>query len=758
MRRQSFVRCIIAASTFAAGAGHAQSVTQSSASQTSQAAPEQIEDIVVTANKRSENLQNVPAAVTAFSPESIRNYRLTDVRSVADRTPNFIIGQQGPATPVLTIRGIGSSDREAGSDRSVVTFIDEVYIGRSGASTFDLFDLKQIEVLRGPQGSLFGKNAVGGALNLTTNAPADTLGGEAELTVGNMGRAELRGAITGPLTDTLDGRLSVSTTRRDGYYFSRLFNRRLGDSEGISLRGKLKYSAGDALTITLEGDGSKDDVDGIGRPIGPGAVPLTTFISGITSAFSAGSLPTSDPYNVGSNAVGSLKRSIYGGYARVDWDPGYGTVTFLPAYRGGDYTLVDDVSAVLLTGAGPTSRGQKSVENDNEKYDAFSTELRFASPQGRSVEYLVGLYFLDERTHRVQVRDRLSDGSASRPLWDQLDSTKSYAAFASATWRPTKFIDLTAGGRYTRDDKSFDITAGDTLSDAEKAQLAALYGKPTTLSPLSSPYVATPSRGWGEFTPDGSITIRPFTGISLYGRVAKGFKSGGYNGLAANGLQANLAFNPETAVNYEAGVKARLFNDRLQVNTTAFLINFDNLQLRDRIFTVPGDISTAIVTIVNAGKARTKGIESEIIAKPGSGFTLSSEVSVLDARITALNPGSTLIVGSKLPRSPNWSLTTSLGYETRIWNGGKIGGHVEFRHVGSLNYDLNDAPASYQSPYSLLNARVTYSPARGPWSLSLWANNLTNEVYVTDAQQGGFYAVQQLSEPRTFGATLHFSY
>ena len=317
---------------------------------------------------------------------------------------------------------------------------------------------------------------------------------------------------------------------------------------------------------------------------------------------------------------------------------------------------------------------------------------------------------------------------------------------------------MTAGGRYTRDDKDFDITAADTLTATQKAALLALYGKPTTLSPLSSPYVATPSKSWGEFTPDASLTVRPLAGVSIYGRIAKGFKSGGYNGLAANAVQANLAFNPETAVNYEVGVKARLFDDRLQINSTAFLIDFDNLQLRDRIFTTPGDISTAIVTIVNAGKARTKGIESEIIAKPARGLTLSGEVSVLDARITAVNSTSTLVVGSKLPRSPNWSLTTSVGYETRIGNGGKIGVHVEFRNVGSLNYDLNDAPASFQSPYSLLNARVTYTPRKGPWSLSLWANNLTDEVYVTDAQQGGFYAVQQISEPRTFGATLRFQY
>ncbi len=758
MRMHSFVHWTVAACALTAGSASAQTAERP---QTTSPAPDddnRIGDIVVTAQKRSESLQNVPTAVTAFSQAAIENYRLNDVRSVADRTPNFTIGQQGPATPILTIRGIGSSDREAGSDRSVVTFIDEVYIGRSGASTFDLFDLKQIEVLRGPQGSLFGKNAVGGALSLTTNAPSSMSAGVAELTVGNMGRAELRGAVTGALTDTLSGRLSVSATRRDGFYYSRVFNRRLDDSEGISARGKLKYAPSDDLTVTLSADGSKDRVDGIGRVVGPGEVPLATFVSGISTTFSPGSLPTSNPYEVGSNAVGRLDRSIYGGYVRVDWNPGYGTVTFLPAYRGGYYTTVDDVSAVLLTGTGPTSRGQSSIENDSEKYDAFSGELRFASPQGHRLEWLTGLYFLDERTHRIQIRDRLSNGSASRPIWDQLNTTRSYAAFASATYRPTGFIDLTVGGRYTQDDKSFDISAGDTLTADQRAQLAAFYGKPTTLSPLSSPYVATPSKNFGEFTPDASVTIRPLAGVSIYGRIAKGFKSGGFNGLAANALQANLAFNPETAVNYEVGLKTRLFDDRLQVNTTAFLIDFDNLQLRDRTFTVPGDLSTAIVTIVNAGKARTKGIESEVIAKPARGLTLSGQISVLNARITAVNAGSTLLVGSALPRSPSFSLTTSAGYETRIWNGAKVGGHVEFRHVGNLNYDLNDALASAQAPYSLLNARVSYSPRSGPWTLSFWANNLTDRVYVTDAQQGGFYAVQQLSEPRTFGATLRLSY
>jgi len=721
-----------------------------------------IEEVIVTAQKRSENLQDVPASVTAFSAASIDKFRLTDIRSVADRTPNFTVGQQGPASPTLTIRGIGSSDREAGSDRSVVLFIDEVYIGRAGASTFDLFDAAQIEVLRGPQGSLFGKNVVGGAVSITTADVAPAFDASLQLGAGDRALLEAKGMVNAPFSEVLAGRLAFSARQQNGYYFNRNFNKRSGDSQAASVRGKLKFTPSDAFDATLTLEASQDNIDGLGHQSTFGKADPAIYIPGFVGLYSAASLPASDPYVVSSNAFGYLDRELYSAVGRLNWAKSYGDWTLIPAYRRGRYKVSDDVSAVRLVGTGANTKGFKSQEITDETYTAKSVELRLASNGGEDArfDWLFGAYYLSEHTDRSQIRDRLVNNTYSRPIFLQDNKTDSVAGFGSITWRPIEAVDVTVGARYTRDKKDFSIVGADTITPAERVALTALYGRAPGVAPLTALYSAAASKAWEEFTPDASVTYRFNEDISAYARVATGFKSGGFNGLAASAAQATLPFNPETATNYEIGLKTRLFGNRAQINATAFQLDFKDLQLRDRVELIPGNPTSAIVTIINAAKARNKGVEIEAIAKPLRGLTVSGSVSRLSAKVVETQPGSTILLGSRLPRSPEWTANLSAEYAWTLANEATITGQVEYRYVGNLYYDINETPVTYQKAYDLVNARIEYAPAGAKWSVAAWARNIADEVYVTDAQAGtgGFYGVSQISEPSSYGLTLKFDY
>lgn len=719
-----------------------------------------VEEIIVTAQKRSENLQDVPASVTAFSEANIEKNRINDVRAIADRTPNFTVGQQGPASPSLTIRGIGSSDREAGSDRSVVLFVDEVYIGRAGASTFDLYDAAQIEVLRGPQGSLFGKNVVGGAVSITTAGVDDDFDAMIQVGAGSRNLREAKAMINVPFSDVLGGRFAFSGRRQDGYYFNRNFDRRAGDNQAVSMRGKLKFAPSEDFDATLTLEGSQDHIDGLGHQSTFGKADPAVYLPGFIGLYSAASLPDPDPYVVSSNAFGYLDRELYAAVARINWRQSYGTWTLIPAYRHGQYAVSDDVSAVRLVGTGAATKGFRSQEITDETYVARSVELRLASDGEGRFDWLFGLYYLLEETDRSQIRDRLVNNTYSRPLFLQDNVTTSTAGFGSITWRPTDRIDLTVGARYTRDEKDFSVSGVDTITPAQRVALTAYYGRAPGVAPLTALYDAEASEAWSEFTPDASLTFRFTEAVSAYARIATGFKSGGFNGLAANPVQARLPFDPETAVSYEGGVKARLFENRAQVNATVFKLDFTDLQLRDRVELIPGNPTSAIVTIINAAQAETKGVEVEVVARPTRGLLLGGSFSRLWANVTETPPGSTIVLGGRLPRSPEWTANLSAEYTWSLAEAGQVSAQVEYRYVGDLYYDINESPVAFQEAYDLINARLEYAPAQGPWSISVWGRNLADEVYVTDTQSGtgGFYGVSQISEPRTYGVSLKIRY
>jgi len=698
-------------------------------------------DIIVTAQRRSESLQSVPAAITAFSGEALARQGLNSVSDIATRTPSFVIGQQGPASSDLSIRGIGSSDRDAGSERSVIVFQDEIYTGRAGGIPADLFDLERVEVLRGPQGTLYGKNAVGGAVNLITRKPGGAANVNGEVSVGDYGLFQVRAAAGVPLSSTLDARIAFSSKRQNGFYRNTLFNARSDDYNLNAGRAQLRWRPSDPLDVLLSGDYAHDDVDGI-----------TTYVTATPALLATGFNPGSNPFVGSNNIFGFTHRTSAGTSLRADYDIGFATITSLTGYRNlklrENRDLAGDPLVVTPTG----TVGFASNQLMTEQSESFSQELRLTSKGSGPFTYVGGLYFQTEKTHRIEERQRQLNAAISRPRFDQENLTHSYAAFGQVSWRVAQPVKLTLGGRYTIDSKNFGLVVTNPFGYV-------------SVSPASAVFSATGNDEWRAFTPKAVIDVDFARDILGYLSVSRGFKSGGYQGLAATAAAARTSFNPEVATSYEAGLKTRFFDRRVTINVAAYYTDFKDLQFRQRILTVPGDQSSAIVVVANAGKARIKGVEVESTFVATNWLSFNLNYSYIDSKITQFNAttGVTDVTGFRLARAPQSTVTAAVNLDIPVGDY-RLGGRVGYDHRSSFWFEPSADPALLQPGYGLFDARVSVAPQGGRWSLEAWMRNIGNTYYRTFAQSIGFAtgttsaATTRTGDPRTFGFTARVKY
>lgn len=699
-------------------------------------------DIVVTAQRRAESLQAVPLAISAFGPEQLAKTGSVSINDISTRTPSFVIGQQGPSSPDMSIRGIGSSDRDAGSERSVIAFVDEVYTGRAGGIPVDLFDLERVEVLRGPQGTLYGKNAVGGAINLITRKPTEEADIKGDFTIANYGSYSLRLAGGGRLADGWSARLALSGRVQDGHYFNRKFNERTDDYEMLSGRAQLRYNR-DNVDLLLSFDHAYDQYDGISTVVNPVTTALTA------TGFSAGP-GAFDSYN---NILGRMERRNTGLTLRADLDIDWATLTSLTGYRHLDLAEDRDLAGVpLRPGSGGTTLGFESTQLMTEKTSSFSQEFRLTSNGTGPLRYVVGLYYQREDTHRVEERKRQLNTAISRPVFDQNNVTDSYSIFGQASWEMVRNLTLTVGGRYTIDKKNFGLAVTNPFGFA-------------SLSPATQLFSVKSNDEWKAFTPKATLDYQFATDVLGYVTVSRGFKSGGYQGLAANAAAATTSFNPEFATNYEAGLKTRFFNRMLTFNASAFQIDFKDLQFRQRILTIPNNQASAIVIVANAGEARIKGFEIESQVKPADWLAFNLSYSLLDTKITKFNatPGVTNVTGSDLARAPKGALSSSVDLNIPVGDY-VLGGNVEYQHRSSFRFEPGVDLALLEPGYSLWNARISFAPADKKWGVEAWMRNIGDTRYRTFAQAIGFAvngnsaATARLGEPKTYGLTLRANY
>lgn len=708
----------------------------------------QIEEVLVSARRRGEErLQDVPVAVSVLSDEDLRKAGIRDLSEVASRTPSFTFGQQIGNQQEVVIRGIGTL-RLTGSaaEPSVGLFIDEVYVGRRGTATPPLFDLERVEVVRGPQGTLYGKNVVGGAVNLISARPGSETAARIAVSYGQFdtfgGRDlwEGTGYITGELSDALAGRLAVYYRKHDGYSQNTLLDEALDDQDNYAVRGSLLFQPAAALDIHVTADFSHNDSNGQSRR----AVDDSS-VAGLGAVVGSGLL--SD--NVRESDAPWTQwedHDTAGLTARVDYRLGSGhTLTYLSAVRYGNfngrYSLVGTRSPPSLTDA---ANGQR------EKYTGITQDLRLSSPAGGgALRWVAGLYFLREDTDIIDnsiattFLAALGPGSVGDILdgefiYDQENITKSSAIYGELSWALADALSLTLGGRYTYDDKNY-------RNRSECLDYGAQPDFILCVAPLGAEvWNIRTSKSWSELTPKASLDWRASDSALLYVSAARGFKGGGWQGKPGTAAAALLPYDPEIAWTYEIGAKTDWADGRIRANLAIFHTDFDDLQVEQL------DDAGLSLIIDNAASARIDGVELEVQLRPVPELQLWLSGSYLDSEYEDfMDSAGNDLSGNRLARTPELRFTGGADYVVRINDTLSLDTRVEYQWQDEMPWLVENTV--FEDSFGLLDARVALQALETRWEVALFGRNLTDELYRVDAIPFLGDVFSRFGTPRSYG-------
>ncbi len=749
-----------------------------------------LEEVVVTARHRKENLQSVPVTVTAISGDQILNAHVDNFQDIVSKMPGFLMNPDNITQPNLFMRGIGTDIRTSASNPGVAVFIDDVYLSRLAALNGDLWDLERVEVLEGPQSTLFGKNAVGGLVNFVTRKPTQTPYATAELTLGNYNTRIARAMVSGPLSNTVAGSFSFSSSSHDGYGKNLLTGGRFDQVDAQTARGHLRFTPNDDLDIMLSADATRrrgtgrlvtfkyttrnqDFISPSPRAASVGGPVCSDFV-GQKFANDFGSGPLNGPLNC-APADGRQDADDYGTSLRIDWKNALGRLTSLSAYRHSKILYQNNDAGTYMDFAAiePFVTPNESIPDDfyyqdkAEKVKQFSQELRLSSDTDGPLSWIAGLYFLHEDIDRTVLGNFLFTdifwySGTSRVIGNT--AGRSYGIFGESTYRWDNGVGVTLGARFSDDKKDWDY-----LHDGYP--LTGSYG-PGISTPQG--FTATSSGKWNAFTPNLVIDWKRNPDQYYYFKIARGYQSGGFGAedSASTPVEATAQFKPEFAMNYEAGARLDLLDRKLRINPTLYWTRYTDLQIQT---VVPGFIATSV--LANAGAARARGAELQVVAAPVKGLQVYGNYSYMDCKITASTP-TTAVDGSSIDingytcrRAPKNSYTVGTRAEWGIGNAGSMFAQLDYRWSSMYYYDNDNNPISKVGSESRLDASLGVNSRDGRWQLSVWAKNLTDELLVSGrallytpdcrdftCQSQSATLLDSYQPPRTFGATLRWNF
>lgn len=714
-----------------------------------------MEEVTVTARKRGENMQDVPIAISAFSAEQIKTGNMTNLDHIAPLTPGLNIGKFSESRPQMYIRGIGSRQFDVGAESSVGVFIDEVYTGRFSAGLSGLMDVERVEVLKGPQGTLYGRNTIGGAINIITKQPTETFETNVEVGVGNMDFVTTEGAVSGPLLDDrLLGRLAFSYRDRDGYVTNLNTGTEHMDHNRTAVRGKLLFKASDNLDILFTVDYNDTD---------PDAGLQGEYVSGLPVLATPGFLPppetTPSRFNEFYNTDSWLDREIFTYSIRADWGFENAELTFISAYSKVDLSEARDLDSTQVDG----------IEHiTDERTKQVTYELRLASIPGSRftfndrLDWIVGLYYLKEEPWRKEnliggldsvfsrIAASIDAGGPPAPLapgQEFIDNfltvnieTTSLALFGQSIINLSPNLALTLGARYTSDEKDGVYTASSSRD---------------FIPPIIQPFQVQANPDWTSFDPKVTLEYRWTDDVMTYFVFSEGFKSGGFQFAQFNAETARQTFGPEEVKTYEVGVKSQLLDYRVQLNMNYFYNDYEDLQVA-RTQTSSGGAPTILTE--NAASATVSGVELDSVINLTDELTLNFGYAYLDATYDDYVFSETVdFSGNALVRAPEHTFNVTLNYTTMVADGYlRLRGDYSWMDDYFFEPDEGRRPGSMQSNYSLFHASASYE--KGPWRISLWGRNLTDEVYRTTSLSFDDFTMEYLNLPRTYGVTVGWVY
>lgn len=706
------------------------------------AAGPSLEEVVVTAQKREERLQDVPVAISAVGAEELRANRVTDLYTLAASVPWVNMTQDSAVSQQLNIRGIVSVKlNDASAEPSVGLFVDEVYVSRMGSAFTDFFDLDRIEVIRGPQGVLLGKNVVGGALSVITAKPSYTSGGAATVSYGNHDSFMANGHLTGGVSENVAARFAFQVRDRAGYNRNVLLNRELDDLQSYQARGELQFGhSDDDLRALFSVEYGHDESNGtIRSAIDDPAVAGIGSLGAFRAANGLGKREDMSP------EAEYVKRRSIGASLRVDWDGiQNATLTSISAYRdskaewGYNQIGFNNPPSIVDTFVFQT-----------ETPKTFSQEVRLASNSDSPLEWLVGAYYQNDDIDRPYQHDAHATALAvfsGHSFYNASAEIETAAAFGQVGYAFGNGWKVTGGVRYLNDDKSGtkDVTC---LADGgDGACVTPLRG------PVGTHWNVSYGDTWDAVTGQGTVEYKFNDAALVYASVAQGFKGGGWDFIPPTPEAAQISFDPEHVINYEVGLKSDYFNQRLRVNTAVFEMDYKDLQAQRT------DLTCLCLITSNAGSARIRGVEFEVAAAATDALTLNAAFTALDPVYRDYDDRAGHIYdGKTMQRTPKFKYNLGLAYATDVagWQDA-LEARLNYTHQSKLFWGPDNV--SFEPGYGLLDASVRVQGPSANWAVTLWGKNLTDELY----SQLGLPFLGDLVEvwgpPRTYGVDFTYSF
>jgi len=723
-----------------------------------------LEEIVVTATKRATNLQDTPVTVNAFDSSTIQEAGINNASDLANSTPSLSVNTNtSPFTARLTIRGIGTAQTDPALEPSVGMFIDGVYAGRSGLGMSDLTDIERIEVLQGPQGTLYGKNTNAGAISITTKAPnLESYEGYVETTIGDYDLKKLTVAASGPITDTLGFRLSGNVNQQDGYLENETGNNDNG-ADDWNMIGKILWQPTDELSVQLNLSHIERDTDCCGSD------PLhSTFVQNELANQGLTVLKNDNKdYKISNNVDTAFEMEADAVSLVVDYDLAMGSIKSITSWDDYEYSSTYDVDQSQLD--------ILTITDEQSQGDSFSQELRFSSETDGAIDYQAGIFYYQQTTQRgdgspaVEIGDDFNtvaaqaltptipfmaqpgDTASSKHAWE----TETLAIFGQATWHATEKLNITAGLRWTDEEKDADLfseTNSTALGYIPAGTIVVAPGP--TFNPVDIP---TGRIIDNIFTPvDAKLSRRSINkdwllnasydlneDTMIFASASTGSKSGGFNGV--NGTADEREFGDEKTRSYELGIKTTLLDSRLRINATAFLTEVDDYQQQVQLDTGAG------TTVRNEGALEVNGLDLNIDVLPLPNLTLSAGLLYLNKY--EITEGDT--EGDELPYSAELSGNFAATYVLPVADGMAYA-RFDYNFKGD---HFTVVGSDYQQDIENINLKMGWR--NDNWNFSVWGKNLKDEAYASVSTNPISFTGSTayfLAPPRTYGVTARYDF
>ncbi|WP_289032177.1 TonB-dependent receptor [uncultured Paraglaciecola sp.] len=738
------------------------------------------EVIEVTSQKRVQNSQEVPISMQAFGEGSLEQLGVAELDDLTRVSPSLQFGGVPGSRAKMGIRGVVDSGRNVGVDSRTGIYIDGVYQGRSASNNQHLLGIQSVEVLRGPQGTLFGKNTVSGAININTKKATEYFESKLKFEAGNFGHKQAQLYINSGLTDNLFGSISLSKSDRGGFYQNELLDKEVGGLETESVRAQLRYQPSDKLEVMLNADyGSTYSTDPLAQPLDLNPI-LSAFYPNLEEVPSYTIYSELDYFDEVEYSGASLQLNY-----TTDSGFAYSSIT---ASRSSNSDLLadDDYTPLELL----------SNRNFGEDYEQFSQEFRIVSPKTDNFDWIAGIYYFDSDTSTVRetvlgadaintlvvpslpasLQSLISDNAEALAGYGFIPSevqNETMALYANANYRFTQKLELNLGLRYTKEDKSIEFSQINRPNDPATAEaLENAIGGAIQLTQSPGLWLGgvnildvEDSRSATDLSPTVGINYKQSDDVMFFAKYARAFQSGGWNAdFKTNGL-GNFAFDDETVNNIEAGVKATLLDDNLRINASVFSASYSDYQIFQYI-PIEGQTVSAL-ELTNAGEVDNSGVELEASYWVTEDFQLTLNATLLDPvytkyeNITFDNEGNEVsndFSGNLLAYAPEVKFYVAATYNQEV-SLGTVTYHLDYSYTGDNYADAANLDSQLLDAWGLVNARVTMTSENEKWSVSAFVNNLQDEEYITEKRTNPFnWSTATYGMPRFYGISLSYNW